>query len=366
MKKFSFFGIFTAFVFGVPCGVHAAYPVYSGYNNGQMVPVNANVARGQTVYLPTVNGTVVATNSVAAARPTRVTGALPRVGSSATNAGRRYYQSSDFDRLADSGLYVGLSAAYTTSVMGSFSADYAGDADAYMVPGSFEDGSFDKDTVIPLQISLGATINSDLRVDFSYSRYGNISYPQSVQTADGSGGFVTATATGGAVTSNVTMLNVYYNIDSYTGYLAGGSLRPYIGGGVGIALNTTSDYTVYDGTFYSMGDPLTTPAGETTGVSDINAYHNGGTSEQFAFGIEGGVSTELGDGMKLDLFIRYMNMGQVKSSGSIVLTQKEWISDGSGVLPGEEDYESIAHYTDWTESAKISTVDIGARLRLQF
>jgi hypothetical protein len=354
MKKSKVFGLFAAIFVGLPMTAGAAYPVYSGYNSG---------VNNRTVYLPTTSGNVIATNSVAAARPTRVTGALPRVGSSAVNAGRRYYQSEDFDRLADSGLYIGLSAAYTASLMGKFTADYAGEANAYMVPGAFAEAGFKKDTIMPLQLSLGAAINSDLRIDFSYSRYSNLSYPQSVQTSDGAGGYVTATATGGAVTANVAMFNMYYNIDSYTGYLAGGSLRPYIGGGIGVALNTIADYNVLDSTFYSEADPAYANQGDPTGVSNINAYHNGGTKEQLALAIEGGVSTELGNGMKLDLFVRYMRMGKVQSSGSVVLTQDEWIADGLG---GEESYQTVAHYTDWTESANLSTVDIGARLRLQF
>ena len=376
MKKINIFGTFAALFVGLPMAGNAAYPVYTGYNGQanlgraatqpvvyQNPTMYQNAAAGRMVYLPTANGNVVATNSVAAAQPTRVTGALPRVGSSAINAGRRYYQSEDFDRLADSGLYIGLSAGYTLSVMGDMKADYAGEDGAYLVPGAFQDAALEKDTIIPFQLSLGAAINSDLRIDFSYSRYANISYPQTVQTSDGSGGFVTATGTGGAITSNATLLNLYYNIDSYTGYLAGGSLRPYVGAGVGIALNTTADYVVYDGTFYSEADPTQSLQGDPTGVSDINAYHNGGTNEQLAFALEGGVSTELGNGMKLDLFVRYMHLGKVKSSGSIVLTQDEWIADGLG---GEEAYQTVAHYTNWTESADLSTLDVGARLRLQF
>lgn len=362
MKKIEFFGVLATLFVCAPNASHAVYPVYAGYNGQANLGYQSQNA-GRVAYVPATNGNMVAVNPVAAAGQTRVTGALPRVGSSAVNAGRRYYQPQDFDRLADSGLYIGLSAAYTLNVMGSFSADYSNETNAYLVPGAFEGGAFKKDTVIPLQLSLGAAINSDLRIDFSYSRYADLSYPQSVQTADGSGGFVTATATGGAVTSNVALLNFFYNIDSYTGYLAGGGLRPYVGAGVGIALNTTSDYTVLDNTFYSENDPEWVDQGEPTGVSNINAYHNGGTNEQLAFAFEGGVSTELGDGMKLDLFVRYMYMGKVKSSGSIVLTQDEWIGDGFG---GEESYQTVAHYTDWTESATLSTLDLGARLRLQF
>jgi len=360
MKKIKVLGLFAALFAGVTTSGHAAYPVYSGYNSQSNLGV-ANA--GRTVYLPTTNGGVVATNSIAAAGQTRVTGALPRVGNSAVNAGRRYYQSTDFDRLADSGLYIGLSAAYTASLMGEFSADYAGEDGAFKVPGAFISAGLEKDTVIPFQLSLGATINSDLRIDFSYTRYGNMSYPQKVQTDDGDGGYATATATGGAITANVAMLNLYYNIDSYTGYVAGGSLRPYVGAGVGVSLNTVADYNVWDNSFYSYANPVGAPAETETAVSNINAYHNGGTSERLAFSLEGGVTTELGNGMKLDLFVRYMHLGRVQSSGSVVLTQDVWIADG---MDGENAYPEIDHYTNWTESANLSTVDVGARLRLQF
>ena len=362
MKNTKIFGLLTALCVFAPNVSGAAYPVYSGYNGVGNTGYQTSNA-GNVAYVPTVNGGMIAVNPVVATGATRVTGTLPRVGSSAVNAGRQYYHPQDFDRLADSGLYIGLSAAYTLNVMGDFTADYAGDASAYMVPGAFQGGGFKKDTVIPLQLSLGAAINSDLRIDFSYTRYSNFSYPQSVSTADGSGGYVTAISTGGAVTSNVALINLFYNIDSYTGYLAGGGLRPYVGLGVGIALNTISDYTVLDNTFYSEQDPAYAGMGEPTAVSNINAYHNGGTNEQLAFELEGGVTTELGNGMKLDLFVRYMYMGKVKSSGSIVLTQNEWVGDGEG---GEDSYQTVAHYTDWTESASLSTVDLGARLRLQF
>lgn len=363
MKKFSVSAVLTGVLLGVPGVVDAAYPVYPAYQ--------PRVGNGQMMYLPSTNSRIVSPtngynmpyNSAVAAQPTRVTGALPRVGSSQSTAGRQYYQPADYDRLADSGLYVGLSVGYTASLLGSISADYGGEADSYTVPGAFREADFDSDTVIPLQVSVGAAINNDIRVDFSYLRYSNLSYPRTVQTYDGVGDYVTAQVDGGAITSNTTMLNIYYNIDSFTGYLAGGSLRPYIGAGIGISLNTVSDYNVLDSTFYSEADPSTSNQGDPTAVSNINAYHNGGTSERLALALEGGVSTELGNGMKLDLFVRYMYLGKVQSSGSIVLTQDEWIADGLG---GENAYPSVAHYTNWTESANLSTVDVGARLRLQF
>ena len=81
--------------------------------------------------------------------------------------------------------------------------------------------------------------------------------------------------------------------------------------------------------------------------------------------LEGGVTTELDNGLKLDFFARYANLGKVKTSGSIIVSQTEWLGDGAGgevVAP----YDSVFHYTNWYESGRISMVDVGARARLQF
>lgn len=362
MKKTNISALFAGILTCTPLVAVAVYPAYPTYQvtgaGGQMMPGNVAPV-GNYNYMPGYN-------SVAAAQPTRVTGALPRVGSSQTVAGRQYYQPADYDRLADSGLYVGLSAGYTTSLMGTVKADYIGEADAYTVPGAFVAADFESDSVIPLQISVGAALNNDVRVDFSYLRYSNISYPKTVQTDDGNGSLVEAQVDGGAITVNATMLNLYYNIDSYTGYLAGGSLRPYIGAGIGVSLNTIADYVVYDNSFYAIVDDLGgASAGQLTGISDIYAYHNGGTNEQLAFMFEGGVTTEMEGGIKLDFFVRYANLGKVKNSGSIVLSQIEWLGDGAG---GEYEapYDSVYHYTNWYESGRLGMVDLGVRLRLQF
>lgn len=363
MKKINISAMFAGILCMVPVIGHAAYPAYPSQQVYQ-----ATNAQGQMVYLPGTSGNVITANSSVAASPNRITGTLPRVGSNAVSAGRQYYQPADYDRLADSGLYIGVSVGYSASVMGNISADYTGEKDSFFVPGAFESADFKSDSVIPLQLSVGAAINNDIRVDFSYLRYSGISYPSTVQSSNGAGGFVEASVDGGAITNNVTMLNVYYNIDSFTGYIAGGMLRPYVGVGAGISLNTIADYVVYDNTFYAeVPDPSVIPAGKLTGVSDVYAYHNGGTEEQFAFMLEGGVTTDLDGGLKLDFFVRYANLGKVKTSGSIIVSQTEWLSTG-GVDPYEEPapYDSVFHYTNWYESGRIGMVDVGARLRLQF
>ena len=379
MRKFKFLAVLTGVMSSLPFVADAAYPVYNpqqlarqGYivNNYQYNPQQmagrTNITSQQLVAASATNGRPIMTN-VGATNPNRITGALPRVGSSATNAGRQYYQSSDYDRLAESGLYVGLSAAYSTALTGQMSVDYAGENNAFFAPGSFRASDFSSDTIIPLELSVGAAINSDIRVDFSYLRYSGMSYADNVQTSTGDG-FTDASVSGGAITSNTTMLNVYYNIDSFTGYIAGGSMRPYVGAGVGLSLNTIADYVVFDSSFYDETDglgPGSVQAGGLTAISDIYAYHNGGTMEQLAFKLEAGVTTSMNDGLKLDFFIRYANLGKIKTSGSIVVTQTEWLSDGAGD-EYEAPYDSVFHYTNWFESGRLSSLDVGVRLRLEF
>jgi opacity protein-like surface antigen len=378
MRKTKILAALTGLISSLPFVADAAYPVYNpqqlarqGYvinsYQPQLTSPNANITSQQLAAASASNGQPVMYN-VAATNPNRVTGTLPRVGSSATNAGRQYYQPADYDRLADSGLYIGVSAAYSMMISGSMSADYANKTNAFFAPGSFRKSDFNSDTVIPFQISVGAAINSDIRVDFSFLRYSGLSYADRVQTSQGNGEYADATVSGGAITSNSTMLNVYYNIDSFTGYMAGGSLRPYIGAGVGIALNTIADYVVFDNTFYDETEglgPGSIGAGGLTAISDVYAYHNGGTSEQLAFTLEGGVTTDMHDGLKLDFFVRYAYLGKVKTSGSIVVSQTEWLSDGAGD-EYEAPYDSVFHYTNWTESGRLSSLDIGARVRLEF
>ncbi|MFA7188373.1 MAG: hypothetical protein WC137_02785 [Alphaproteobacteria bacterium] len=373
MKKLGIFIACTAMLMG--SGAYAVYPAYNGttqyvqYQQANTGYTTNNQGYVQQQYVPVSNNKL-----VTASNPNRVTGSLPRVGTSATTVGRQYYQSSDYDRLADSGLYIGLSIGYSTATSGGIQADYLDETNAFFAPGAFETADFKKDTILPLQLSIGAAINSDVRVDFSYSRYSGLSYADSVETGDGAGGYVDVKATGGAISSTATMLNIYYNLDSYTGYMAGGSMRPYVGVGLGISTNTIADYLVYDPSFYSEADIIegqTYAAGTLTAISDIYAYHAGGTTEQLAYMLEGGLTTELEGGIKLDFFIRYSGMGKVQSSGSIVVSQTEWLSTGLAAIgkTGAEEaatYDSVFHYTNWFESGNIGTIDAGVRMRIQF
>ena len=90
--------------------------------------------------------------------------------------------------------------------------------------------------------------------------------------------------------------------------------------------------------------------------------------EQLAFAFEGGVSTDLDGGIKMDFFVRYANLGKVRTSGSIVVTQTDWLANGIPESGYEEEapYDSVQHYTNWYETGRLSMIDVGARLRLQF
>ncbi|GHS98953.1 hypothetical protein FACS189421_08500 [Bacteroidia bacterium] len=368
MKKFWLFAGFATLFVGA-----------TGFAHAQQQPMVRTIGQqqaGVVQYFPQ-NTQYIPANTVAqmpaSANPSRVTGALPRVGNNQNAvAMRQYYQPNSFDRLSDSGLYIGLSIAYSSSIQGGMTADYQNEQNSWYVPGSFSQSNFKHDTVLPLQLSVGAAINNDVRVDFSYTRYSGLGYPDIAQSSDGLGGLIDTRVTGGAVSSSATMLNLYYNLDSFTGNLAGGSMRPYVGLGVGIATNTISDYLIYDNRFYpevEIGVP--SPAGQLTAISDIYAYHAGGTTEQLAYMLEGGITTSLEGGIKLDFFVRWAQMGKVQSSGSIVVSQTEWLGTGYGNIgdDGAEEpapYDSVFHYTNWFESGKLGMVDVGVRMRLQF
>ena len=137
-------------------------------------------------------------------------------------------------------------------------------------------------------------------------------------------------------------------------------------------MNTIADYVVTDnGPYYELSDAdllnPEIPDGTLSTVENINAYHNGGTTEQLAFMLEGGVTTDLSGGLKMDFFVRYANLGRVKTSGSIVLSQIEWYKDSTSPIGETQSlYPSIQHQTNWYETGRLSVVDLGVRLRLQF
>ncbi|MCL2339005.1 MAG: hypothetical protein FWC51_03590, partial [Proteobacteria bacterium] len=326
MKKVGVFAMLAVAFGGSAFAATNTYPIYNGYVPG------GNVGMGPAQYqMPNMQGAqYIPQNTVGYGANGRITGGLPPVGSNVA-AARQYYDQPD--ATADDnvgGVYIGLGAGFSMVTMGGMTADYAGQNYSYLVPGAFKTANYKKNSVMPLEVVVGGDINSQFRIDLSYTRYNGLSYPDKVETADGNGGFIPVTAAGGAITGNAAMINLYYNLDSFTGAIGGGSIRPYIGVGVGIAMNTISDYVVYDGNFYyapgfasGSASPGFDP-NNPVAVSDIYAYHAGGTTENIAYKVEGGVTTKLSDGILVDLFVRYSGLGKVQSSGNITLSQTDY------------------------------------------
>ena len=99
MRKVKILAALTGFVSLLPHSADAAYPVYNPqqlarqgyvintYTQPQITGQSANITSQQLVAASATNKQPI---GVAATNPNRVTGTLPRVGSSATNAGRQY------------------------------------------------------------------------------------------------------------------------------------------------------------------------------------------------------------------------------------------------------------------------------------
>jgi len=252
--------------------------------------------------------------------------------------------------------YTGLSLGYTASINGGITADYANQPDAFMVLGSFQQSAFQINgtRVVPIQISLGVNVIDNLRADISHMRYSGISIPGAVQQSAAFFGFYYAAANGGDVSGNTTMLNVYYNLDRLTGRFIAGKLSPYVGIGIGLGINTISDYMISIPGYYEL------PPGSTTGISNIRALHSGSTTRNLAYMIETGGTSELTDRVLLDMFVRWTNLGCVRTSGNIVVTQTKWDNGIPSVVDNRDNYQN------WRESGTLSILDIGARLRLLF
>lgn len=345
---------------------------YSGYSTSAQY--------GSPVYSP-----VVGTNSITPTQYQTVSQINSSNRSSGTynpysnRAGAKYYSAQSFDKLVDSGVYLGLSVAYGTPT-GKMKSDY----DDPFIPGASESSKLDKSTFMPLGVSIGAAVNNDVRLDFSYTRYSGLSYPDNVKFNDAYRQIVNLAADGGKITAQATMLNLYYSLESYTGNLFGGKLVPYIGVGLGISVNTIADYTVSYRADYALsgGIPIGTNSEYTadTAIWDMTAYHAGGTTENFAYAGELGLTASMSGGLMVDFFVRYADLGKVESSGTVFESDLEQYfssgTDAANILFDEsafiaEGYTDGAYtsnyiYSDNKESADLTSVDVGVRLRVQF
>jgi opacity protein-like surface antigen len=247
-----------------------------------------------------------------------------------------------------------------------------------MAPGSFQQSDFKTNESSAVQFLFGTSMNENLRFDVSYTHYFDISMtmdskgpiPLDPLVTGHTGGYRFSTSNDTpSISSNAMLLSAYYNfLDSLVGRL---KLRPYVGAGIGMASNTISDYVVYDAGAYIIPSLLgTTPSvGTVVGLTDLYARHKGGTVTNFAYAFELGITANLTNRVVLDIFGRWMNLGDVESNG-IVVTHGNLVGGGTVVTPGtgHGSYSgtSDSYFPEWGESGTLSVLDIGARLRWMF
>lgn len=92
------------------------------------------------------------------------------------------------------------------------------------------------------------------------------------------------------VKSWAVMANVYYDIPTGT------AITPYVGAGLGVAVNTIDDVT------YSIG------AGRI--------HENGHTKTRFAWSLQAGAAYAVTSNVKVDLGYRYIDLGSFETGGS--------------------------------------------------
>jgi len=258
------------------------------------------------------------------------------------------------------GMYVGFALSRTISTFGGMTADYRNMPDAWMTPGSLTRSSFDKNSSRLQQLSVGKIINENIRIDISHVRQSGISVP-------------TKFIGGGQVSNNAIMLNVYYNINHFTGNLLDGMLRPYVGMGIGVSRNRISDYwfatNFWPDLYWSSGivPGQVYPEGTLLGIGAVSGTHSG-SNYSLVFALEAGTTANLTSRLELDLFIRLISFGRIRTDG-LTAGRAEVRSDGinpaSSWIGGVEEWVEI-HYSDRRESGLLDIFDIGARLRYMF
>ncbi|MDR1477201.1 MAG: hypothetical protein LBI17_03690 [Rickettsiales bacterium] len=201
-------------------------------------------------------------------------------------------------------------------------------------------------------------------------------------------------ASGGGISSQNFGLNAYFPISDLTGDILDGMIRPYIGGGLGMAFNTLDDYTVTDAVGY--GEPPLDTTGAlyvggqySPGIYEYNGLinHFGATTSNVSWNVEIGATIEVSAKTKLDLYYRKSNYGKIKSKGeafsnyeaveildplpSTTTCSPDAVSLGFNYFPDTgwcENYLGLsdARLSGVTESGTIENTEFGAKLRMIF
>lgn len=165
------------------------------------------------------------------------------------------------------------------------------------IPDFSQEGSFLKETAI-VGAGAGYQVNNWFRADVTgeyrfgakYRAFEN--YTGSPNCPTGSGYFC-VDGYKGTVSSAVFLANGYVQLGTWYG------ITPYVGGGVGVALNTMSGLVDY-------------------GITNSGAFGQAAnkTTSNFAWALMAGLSYDLTPNVKLDIGYRYLDMGKLVT-GSI-------------------------------------------------
>lgn len=101
----------------------------------------------------------------------------------------------------------------------------------------------------------------------------------------------------GRLESTTGLVNAYLDLGNWSG------ITPYVGAGVGAAMNRLSDYTVQTTCLSAACGPL---GSQTTVTTQERRTHD------LAWAVMGGVAVDVGSGFKVDVGYRYVNLGEAR------------------------------------------------------
>jgi len=124
---------------------------------------------------------------------------------------------------------------------------------------------------------------------------------------------------GGHMTSQALMLNIHYPLPEIFEEIFGDEIVPYVGGGVGVAFNRISDYSVWDEFGYAE-EPFGSIDGEEGFYEyDVLHTHLGATTRAMAWNLEAGIGVKLTPKTSLDFYYRRSNYGNIQSAGLVMV-----------------------------------------------
>ena len=324
-------------------------------------------------------------------------------------------QQNQFNTLADTGFYLGLSLGKGKST-GQPTSAYCDPE----LPGNCSgDGALEQDTS-SMGLVFGLAVSSATRLELTYTKYSDLKYGDTATHSDYFGSRE-LNVSGGDIESNVLMANFFYSLEDMFGNFSGGKIIPYFGFGIGLSFNTLSEYTIYDEDGYDLDDQcIGVPDSYDSegnlipgdlvysfdggwgiyddGIHEVGILcdymhlgeitYAGDTVQSIAWGVELGLTWKMQNQMYVDFFFKHTNLGEVSSSGMVV-SDYEWmdyyysgelygeasgdydyyIDEGAGInneMIGLAPTSDIRAFYDAKEKSDISVTEFGIKFRIMF